>query len=136
MARLPHRFVLPIALLAALPALAACGDDSEPTARDEPTSASPTGGPDTSEPAAPTSTPPDLPACADLWVEGEVLASPYAGCLEPDGAVSKSLIGCVNRKVAQHGDDLYAIVGGRIVRAEPNRNHNDVYLDLLASCTG
>ena len=127
-----------VAATACTLALAGCGGDDEPsagatpggtptTASSAPTSASPT----------PTAKPkPQLPKCATLWVEGKALPSAFKGCVDEYGQVSKSLKGCFNRRLAQYGDQYYAIVGHEVIKALPDREHNKAYMDLLASCTG
>ncbi len=131
------------AAAACLLALAGCGDGDDPSEAEGPdgpatTSAATSPTPSPTEPTSPTTKPvPDLPDCADLWVEGKVLPRGYRGCVDEYDQVSKSIRPCsIGSKLAQHGDQYYAIVGRQVMRALPSRNANDEYLDFLATCSG
>ncbi|MFC5727916.1 MULTISPECIES: hypothetical protein [Nocardioides] len=137
--------VVPAAVLASSLALSGCGGDTTgeaggPTASSStPSSSAGTDTPTaaTSSPAETTSAAPALPDCAEVWVEGKRIPKPYRGCLEDDGRVSKSLHGCsMGASLAQYGKRFYGIPGRPAVRATPDRNHDQTYLDLLATCTG
>lgn len=137
---LPTRLGVLVAALTCTLALAGCGGgDDEPAAdsSSEPGASAPASTPATDTPAAtPSKKPVQLPSCEKLWVEGKVLPASYRGCVDEFGQVSKSLRGCVNRKLAQHGDQYYAIVGREVVRATPDREHDADYMALLEACSG
>lgn len=81
--------------LAALPALAACGgqsNDAGPSTAPAATSASstPSSTPSTTVPA----TSPAVPACASVWVAGKVLPADYAGCMNGDTLEAAVSSGC------------------------------------------
>lgn len=148
MRRLTWR-VVPATAIACSLLLSGCGGDDSTGDADEPATASssPTDAATTTEagtatasppPAEPTtSAAPALPDCAEVWVEGKRIPKPYRGCLEDDGRVSKSLKGCsMGASLAQYGKRFYGIPGRPVVRATPDRNHDQTYLDLLATCTG
>ena len=138
----PTRLGVLIAAVACLLALAGCGDGDEGGTSAEPSDRTPSSTAPASTPASdaaaptPSKKPVQLPSCERLWVVGKVLPASYRGCVDKFGQVSKSLRGCVNRKLAQHGDQLYAIVGREIVRATPDREHNADYMALLEACSG
>lgn len=136
---LPPRLGVLVAALTCTLALAGCGDDDKSPDADAsmPGSTAPASTPATDTPAAtPSKKPVQLPSCEKLWVEGKILPASYRGCEDQYGQVSKSIRGCVNRKLAQHGDQFYAIVGREVVRATPDREHDADYMSLLEACSG
>lgn len=138
---LPTRLGVLVAALTCTLALAGCGDDDKPAGdgSSAPGSSAPASTPATDTPAAtpaPTKKPVQLPSCEKVWVEGKILPASYRGCVDEFGQVSKSIRGCVNRKLAQHGDQYYAIVGREVVRATPDREHDADYNALLVACSG
>lgn len=139
--------VVPAAAVACCLLLSGCGSDDPAGDAAERTSApsSPTEATTPAETATTSSPPaelttsaaPALPDCSEVWVEGKRIPKPYRGCLEDDGRVSKSLHGCsMGASLAQYGKRFYGIPGRPAVRATPDRNHDQTYLDLLATCTG
>lgn len=147
MRRLTWR-VVPAAVIACCLALTGCGGDDTSGEADEPATApsSPTSAPATTETPTPsptetaettTSPPPGLPDCSEVWVEGRRIPKPYRGCLEGDGRVSKDLHPCsMGFSLAQYGKRFYGVPGRPAARATPDRNHDQTYLGLLATCTG
>lgn len=125
----------PAAVLCAAVLLAACGtesgDDAGPDSASDPTSSA--------TPSPSTSTSPDasgLPACADVWVDGQELPADYQACTQDGETVKpvKKMCGFGAPLLEQEGR-FYAMKGN-IINDVGDLATSDEYQQLLASCQG
>lgn len=64
-----------------------------------------------------------LPACADVWVDGETLPEDYDGCENPDGSIEEPVIYDCDSGIGRfttYRDELHALLGGEITEAPSN----------------
>lgn len=109
--------VLPLLLLP----LAACGEATEDEPSAGSTAASPTG----------------LPACEDVWVDGETLPEDYAGCFDGTADVTAQQRSCsIGQPLVTYDDMFYAMAGARINEVAGGLEADEGYQSALMSCTG
>ena len=120
----PHRLlVLPALLLA----LSACGSETE----DPEVSAGATDSPTSSAPAS------DLPACEEVWVDGQDLPGRYNGCFDGSTEVPADSRECsFGKPLVTYADEFYAVPGKVVNEVEEGLEASEVYQSALASCTG
>jgi hypothetical protein len=130
-----------LAGLAAVLALTAagCGEAAPTRAAGATDAASSTGSPTdgSSTPTPSASTQPELPRCGQVWVVGQKLPKGYDGCLTAgDPADDPRGIPCESgQTLFRHGERLYAIEGGKVVRTAQSVREDDIYRRILAACT-
>lgn len=139
-----HTIAVTLTLVVGL-GLSACGDDGPETA-EEPSSSETTSTP-TEEPTedpteTPTETPtedpePRGPACADVWIAGEMLPQKYSGCqdAEKDTFVQAMVYMCSSgQRLVTYGRTFYAAKGEAIMESETPLARNPEFKKVLASC--
>lgn len=130
------------ALCAAL--TAGCGSDDgdgadvasespSATATESSGSATPEPSPSAEEPGPP---PASWPACAETWVAGADLPSPYKGCADGDTAVPADPLRCsMGALLVTYDDRFWAVPGHVISEAEGALNRDPDYRQARATCT-
>lgn len=97
-----HR-ALGVAALVAV--LAACGTETDGSGADEPTST----------PTASETSDTGLPACSEIWVDGQDLPLDYEACEEGGEVVKPETWTCgFGRPMVTHADRFYAMPGNRV----------------------
>lgn len=115
--------------VAAVVLLAGCGDEPADQAAEDPTPAESS--------SATASSSPDLPDCAEVWVEGQALPGSYRGCLDNGAVVKRETRLCsVGNRIVLYGDEYWAVPGSPVQRATPSRAEDPAYQQVLATCTG
>lgn len=117
------------AIVLAATLLVGCGADS---ADDDPPATTPSLT-DTTESSGPTE-----PLCSDVWVEGEVLVKPYAGChdAETDAWVDSDVTHCSSgQRIVTFADSFYAVPGREVVEVAGPLADDPDFTQMLASCT-
>jgi hypothetical protein len=134
-------------LLAAVPVLAACGDDTAGAGADP--TATPTKTTATAKPTKPTkptkpaptratksSTPQAMPQCAAAWRVGAALPDPYRGCQGPAGAVEATAQRCeFGQRLYTYAGRFYAVAGGPVNRTAQPLASDARYQAALKACT-
>lgn len=128
-------------LLAAVFALSGCGDQdgdasSEPTssATDMPTETTPTESPTSPEP---TETEPTGPACASVWVAGEVVPADYEGCLDEEKGKWVEVLdfACSSGEhVVTFRRNFYAVDAMPIVETSVPLARDKAFKKIMATC--
>ena len=146
----PRTASLAAVLLVGAIGLAGCGNEGDESATDpssspsssetstsEPTESSPTesstGSPTETESAEPTE-----PACADVWVAGQVLEKKYQGCYDADQGkwVQAMVYPCSSgQKVVTFRRNFYAPKGGPIVETTVPLAKDKTFQTMMATCT-
>ncbi len=128
----PARAVAGVALSLVLgAALVGCGDDAaDPGQAADPAPTTTSVGPDET-PAPPSSS---LPACADVWVAGQDLPKPYAGCDADGTEVPAEENDCsFGVPIVTYGETFYAVPGA-IVNEVPDLATSKQFSRALKNC--
>jgi hypothetical protein len=137
-----HAAALAVIAVAGL-GLTACGDEGsgsaeDPSAGDTSTpteSESPTESP-TDEPSE-TPTEPAGPACADVWVAGEILPTSYRGCQDADSGkwVQAEVYHCSSgQRLVTYQRNFYAAKGEAVIESDVPLARNKEFQKALESC--
>lgn len=132
------------AIVLAMTLLVGCGADSAdddppattPTLTDNPDSSN-TDSPHTESPHTGSSGPTE-PLCSDVWVDGEVLVKPYAGCYDADSDswVDADVTHCSSgQRIVTFADSFYAVPGREVVGVAGPLAADPDYTQMVASCT-
>src|SRR5689334_19504312 len=108
--------------VAALAALAGCGDDdgsgSEAAGTPTPTHST------------------DLPFCSDVWVADQPLPASYKGCEEDGQAVAPQRRFCASgQKIVTYDDRFYAVLGHDVQETESLKTDRD-FKRTMTVCQG
>lgn len=121
-------------LLLACGLFVACGTESA----DDPAATSPTMQDESSAPPEGESGDPNEPLCADVWVDGEVLAKSYAGCHDAEESrwVEAHVLRCSSdQRIVTFADSFYAVPGREIVAVDGSLAEDPDYTQMVAACT-
>lgn len=79
-----------------------------------------------------------MPACADVWVEGETLPEGYGGCSNDDGSIAgSSYEECTDgSRIFTHDSRFFTRGDGTIVDGGDNLLDHPEFEKLSAACTG
>lgn len=112
-----------IAPVAAVAALAGCGEDG---------ATGPTADPTVTEPTHAT----DLPFCSEVWVAGAILPASYRGCEEDGRSVKPQRRFCSSgQKIVIYGGRFYAVLGHSVQETESLRTDRD-FRRTMRVCQG
>ena len=123
MAAASRVILVPVLLLV----LAACGSETEePTTGDAPSTATSSSGPAS-----------DLPACDEVWVDGQKLPGGYEGCFDGSTEVAPDRRECsFGKPLVTYADEYYAVPGKVVNHVPEGLDSSDAYQSALAACTG
>jgi hypothetical protein len=108
--------------------LAGCGEETTTgTAEETPSPAASS--------AEPDATAADLPACGEVWVEGETLPKKYRGCLEGGEVVKPDAVFCeFGKRLVTYGDRFWAVDNGPVQETAGPLQDDRGYQRALSSC--
>lgn len=115
------------ALLLGATLLGACGTE----AADEPPASTPA-------PGGTGATGATEPLCSEVWVDGQVLEKPYAGCHDDDADswVDAEVMRCSSgQRIVTYADSFYAVPGREIVGVGGPLTEDPDFTQMLATCT-
>lgn len=61
-----------------------------------------------------------MPACSDVWVAGQMLASNYEGCMRDGSIDAVTSVKCGDGDLFTLDDELYGIPGEKVTATRPD----------------
>lgn len=77
-----------------------------------------------------------MPACSEVWVEGETLPENYEGCDEGDAVSAPAISECGDAEWTSYNDEFYAKLGGEIFAVEGEMSDDPAYGKFYNECAG